>query len=75
MEEATSFEVDICKSDMKFSCAHFIAYKGFRERLHGHNYNMSVRMFGRGMVGSDGYLIDFGEVKKAARGLCKTLNE
>lgn len=60
---------------MKFSCAHFIAYKGFRERLHGHNYTMSVCLIGRDKLGSDGYLIDFGDVKKVARALCKSLNE
>ena len=42
----TQWEVRISKEDMKFSCAHFIAYKGFRERLHGHNYSMSVRLIG-----------------------------
>ena len=66
MEE---FEIVINKSDMKFNCAHFIAFKGFRcyihssiapsfltwssslslgrERLHGHNYNMAVKVTGR----------------------------
>jgi 6-pyruvoyl-tetrahydropterin synthase len=32
---------------MKFSCAHFIAYDGFRERLHGHNYNLTLRLIGK----------------------------
>ena len=61
---------------MKFSCAHFIAYKGFRERLHGHNYTMSVCLSGHeDKLGKDGYLIDFGDVKKNARALCKSINE
>ena len=45
--------------------------------MHGHNYHVSVKTIGRpGQgVGSDGYLIDFGEIKKAARDICKSLNE
>lgn len=40
----SEFEVFVSKADFKFSCAHFIAYHGFRERLHGHNYRMSVKV-------------------------------
>jgi 6-pyruvoyltetrahydropterin/6-carboxytetrahydropterin synthase len=46
--------------ELKFNCAHFIAFLGFRERLHGHNYTMSVRVSGE--IGDDGYVIDFGYV-------------
>jgi dihydroneopterin triphosphate aldolase (PTPS-III) / 6-pyruvoyltetrahydropterin synthase len=67
------FEVAVNKSDMKFSCAHFIAYSGFREKLHGHNYNLTVRLTGARL--STGYLIDFGIVKKVCRKMCKDLNE
>ena len=70
----TVFEVMLSKADMKFNCAHFICFKGFRERLHGHNYSMSVKATGNA-IASDGYLIDFGDIKKAARDLCKSLNE
>ena len=71
----TQWKIRISKEDMKFSCAHFIAYKGFRERLHGHNYTMSICLIGHDKLGNDGYLIDFGDVKKVARALCKSLNE
>jgi 6-pyruvoyltetrahydropterin/6-carboxytetrahydropterin synthase len=71
----STFEIHISKPDMKFNCAHFIAFKGFRERLHGHNYVMAVKVMGSDTIGPDGYLIDFGDIKKAARGLCKSLNE
>lgn len=40
------FEVFVSKSDFKFNCAHFISFKGFRERLHGHNYHVSVKVIG-----------------------------
>jgi 6-pyruvoyl-tetrahydropterin synthase len=70
----TSFSVTLDKEDFKFNCAHFIAYKGFRERLHGHNYRVGVSVSGQA-IGSSGYLIDFGEIKKATRDICKSLNE
>lgn len=63
------------KADFKFNCAHFIIFDGFRERLHGHNYQVSVKVTGSANLGADGYLIDFGDIKKAARSLCSSLNE
>lgn len=45
------------------------AVQGGRERLHGHNYQVSVWL--RGVVGDDGYVVDFGELKKVIRALCK----
>ncbi len=69
------FEVFVSKSDFKFSCAHFIVHQNTRERLHGHNYQLSIRIIGGDSVCSDGYLMDFGIVKKEARLLCKEINE
>lgn len=69
------FDIFVSKEDFKFNCAHFIAYKGFRERLHGHNYHASVKVTGSAELSPDGYLIDFGDIKKAARAICKELNE
>ena len=60
--------------EFKFCCAHFVSYQGFRERLHGHNYTVEVEMSGR-MHEKDGYVIDFGVLKKHIRLLCKSLNE
>ena len=70
-------EYDVClsKSDFKFNCAHFIAHTGFRERMHGHNYQVSVKVTGCDTLCEDGYLIDFGDIKKVVRVLCKSLNE
>ena len=43
----------------------FVAFPGFRERLHGHNYAVSVRL--RGEVSArDGYVLDFGDIKVCA---------
>lgn len=60
--------------DLKFSCAHFVSYEGFRERLHGHNYTVEVEVSGP-MCQTDGYVIDFGILKMHIRLLCKSLNE
>lgn len=68
-----SLSVYLCKEQMKFNAAHFIAYEGYRERLHGHNYKVALKVWGQ--RSSDGYVIDFGVVKSAVRSLCKELNE
>jgi len=65
--------VQVNSQDFKFSCAHFVAFQGFRERLHGHNYTVEVRLFGK--LCDDGYVIDFGDVKKIVKEACKDLNE
>lgn len=67
-------EVGVALPDIQFAAAHFVAFHGFRERLHGHNYSVSVRL-GSEKLGADGYVVDFGDVKKAARALCRTLKE
>ena len=68
-------EREICVEggDYKFSCAHFVCFKGFSEKLHGHNYTVRARL--GGVLGSDGYVLDFGVVKQALRNACKALNE
>jgi 6-pyruvoyltetrahydropterin/6-carboxytetrahydropterin synthase len=70
---SSSFQVHVFKDYLKFAAAHFIAYKGFREPLHGHNYQVSVRV--EGALGEDGYVLDFGLVKKAAKRICEELDE
>lgn len=68
-----SFRVHVTKDYLKFSAAHFIAYPGFRERLHGHNYRVSIGL--EGQLGPQGYVVDFGVVKRIARRLCDELDE
>src|SRR5512139_3551370 len=68
-----SFRVHVTKDYLKFSAAHFIAYPGFRERLHGHNYRVSVDV--EGELGPEGYVLDFGVVKQIARQTCNRLDE
>ncbi len=70
---ADTYEIFVSKDSFKFNAAHFMAYPGFRERLHGHNYRVAVRIEGR--LNSDGYVVDFGDVKRAAAAVCAEINE
>jgi 6-pyruvoyltetrahydropterin/6-carboxytetrahydropterin synthase len=70
---AERYSVVVAKDYLKFSAAHFIAYPGFREPLHGHNYQVSVRV--EAELGGDGYVLDFGLVKRLAKDLCDELDE
>jgi dihydroneopterin triphosphate aldolase (PTPS-III) / 6-pyruvoyltetrahydropterin synthase len=77
------FEVHVSNDTFKFNAAHFVAYENYRERLHGHNYRVSVRLLGerspssgsRAILGPDGYLMDFTNVKKVTKHVCQQLNE
>ena len=74
-EMATSiFRVHVTKDYLKFNAAHFIAYKGFREALHGHNYRVSVDIEAAALS-PEGYVLDFGIVKDIAKRVCKRLDE
>jgi len=67
------FSIHVAKENLKFSAAHFIAYPGFREPLHGHNYQVGVTIEGRLMA--NGYVLDFGVVKQATREIVEQLDE
>ncbi|CAD7945469.1 unnamed protein product [Amoebophrya sp. A25] len=68
------FAVEVESVDFKFSSGHFVASRGFRERLHGHNYTVGVRLEGT-RVNPDGYVLDFGDVKEVTKSCCRALNE
>ena len=57
---------------LKFSAAHFVAFDGFREPLHGHNYTVAAQI-GAQSLQQDGYVVDFGDVKKILRQICRRL--
>jgi 6-pyruvoyltetrahydropterin/6-carboxytetrahydropterin synthase len=67
------FALRVAKEALKFSAAHFMAYRGFRERLHGHNYTVTVTV--EGTLGADGYVVDFGLVKRVTKEICDELDE
>jgi 6-pyruvoyl-tetrahydropterin synthase len=72
-ESTRRYRVEVSSDFLRFAAAHFIAYPGFREPLHGHNYQLSVRV--DAALGADGYVIDFCLVKRVAEGLCAELTE
>jgi 6-pyruvoyltetrahydropterin/6-carboxytetrahydropterin synthase len=72
-EPGGRFTLHVAKESFKFSAAHFISYRGFREALHGHNYAVAVRV--EGGLGDTGYVLDFGLVKQIAKRICEELDE
>jgi 6-pyruvoyltetrahydropterin/6-carboxytetrahydropterin synthase len=70
---SSEFAIHVTKENLKFSAAHFIAYPGFREPLHGHNYQVGVRVEGR--LASTGYVIDFGLIKKIVKSIVDGIDE
>jgi 6-pyruvoyl-tetrahydropterin synthase len=72
-DRASGFSIHVAKENLKFSAAHFIAYPGFREPLHGHNYQVGVRIEGR--LSGTGYVLDFGLIKKLTKEIANRLDE
>jgi dihydroneopterin triphosphate aldolase (PTPS-III) / 6-pyruvoyltetrahydropterin synthase len=72
---SSSFDVYVSKDTFKFNAAHFVAFQSYRERLHGHNYRVGIRLVGSHFVGRDGYVLDFGVVKDVCKSVCKRMNE
>ena len=70
---AAGFSIHVAKENLKFSAAHFIAYPGFREPLHGHNYQVGVRVEGR--LSQTGYVLDFGLIKRLTKEIVDRLDE
>jgi dihydroneopterin triphosphate aldolase (PTPS-III) / 6-pyruvoyltetrahydropterin synthase len=69
----SGFSVQVAKENLKFSAAHFMAYPGFREALHGHNYQVGVCIEGR--LGATGYVLDFGLIKQITKEIVDRLDE
>jgi len=69
------FTLHLAKADFKFAAAHFTWFAdGSAERLHGHNYRVSVAVSGA-RLGDDGLLVEARRVKDEVRGLCAALDE
>lgn len=68
-----SWAIDLHKEYFKFSCAHFLIFPdGSKERLHGHNYYVSVVIEGSL---EKGLVLDFNHAKPVVRELCDSLDE
>ncbi|HKR97957.1 MAG TPA: 6-carboxytetrahydropterin synthase [Candidatus Dormibacteraeota bacterium] len=65
--------LELTRADIGFAAAHFSVLDARSERLHGHNYLVSLRV--SGAVRANGTLLDFGELKRALRTACAELDE
>lgn len=65
-------KVIVKKGYLSFSAAHFISFAGKCERLHGHNYAVSVEL--EGELTSEAWVFDFVALKRVIRRLCDELD-
>ncbi len=69
---AVTIEID--KQSLHFSAAHFTVFSATeRERLHGHNFSLRVRV--NAHVRENGLAFDYNELKQALLLLCEGLDE
>lgn len=69
-----SWSIVLNKEYFKFSCAHFLIFPdGSKERLHGHNYQVTAEI--EGDLTEQGLVIDFLDAKPVVRELCDSLDE
>ena len=66
------YRIEVKKETLSFSAAHFITSGGKCERLHGHNYEVSVQM--EGNLTPDSYVFDFVVLKKLLSAICLPLD-
>lgn len=72
MDDGVVIRLD--KENMKFSAGHFTIFgPGERERLHGHNFKVSVAL--HSCVGDNGLCFDYGIYKRKVVALCRELHE
>ena len=72
MERLTTLHID--KQSHKFSAAHYTIFSATsRERLHGHNYSVSVRIVAP--MGGNGFSADYNVYKTRLQALCDSLDE
>jgi 6-pyruvoyl tetrahydropterin synthase/QueD family protein len=65
-------KVIVEKGYLSFSAAHFISFAGKCERLHGHNYAVSVEL--EGDLTAEAWVFDFVALKRVVRRLCDSLD-
>ena len=69
----TEASLELARADIGFSAAHFSIHRGRSERLHGHNYLVTLTV--HGAIGEEGTVVDFGALKVELRALCAELDE
>ncbi len=68
----TTRKVSVERNRLRFAAAHMATFGGACEPLHGHNYDVIVEI--EGPLTEDGWVWDFGAVKRAARELAELLD-
>ncbi len=66
------FKIIVDQGNLRFGAAHFITFGGKCERLHGHNYAVSVTL--EGPLTSDSYVFDFVVAKEIVRRITDALD-
>jgi 6-pyruvoyltetrahydropterin/6-carboxytetrahydropterin synthase len=70
--------LNLAKQNFKFSSAHFLIFDAkSAEMLHGHNYQVEVKVYPKSDFNFDesGYFIDFSVVKAKVKALCDLWDE
>jgi len=68
-----TFSIEVAKDYFNFASAHFLVFaNGQREPLHGHNYQVSVRM--EGELDHAGVVLDFITFKPIVKRVCDALD-
>lgn len=70
------FQVCLAKETFKFSCSHFtILSATTAERLHGHNYQVSIELSVEELDPRLGFAFDFNAIKPVIRQICDSIDE
>lgn len=70
------FKIHLGKENFKFSCSHFTIFsEKTAERLHGHNYQISVHLAVGDVDPKLGFAFDFNLVKPHIKDICDGLDE
>lgn len=64
--------VRVERNRLRFAAAHMATFAGDCEPLHGHNYDLMVEV--QGDLTGESWVIDFGLLKRLARGVCEQLD-
>ena len=67
------YSIKVYKQYFNFSSSHFLIFEdGSREPLHGHNYRVMARSFGKKLRGD--MVFDFLDIKPLVRQICDSLD-
>jgi 6-pyruvoyltetrahydropterin/6-carboxytetrahydropterin synthase len=73
-----STKLYLAKQNFKFSSAHFLIFNATEaEMLHGHNYQVEIKLYGPKPSGYEvqGYFVDFSVIKKIVKAHCDLWDE